>query len=161
MACIGKALVIIANRSLDKGLGLADEIGCRAVDWNARNAQHCEIVINCTPVGQHPDVDDSPVHPSVFRPGMIVMDCVYNPETTMMIREARDRACKVVTGVEMFIRQAAEQFKLFTGEDAPVDVMTAAVRRQISPVSAHPALPLKAPEPEVADIEKDYRLFDE
>jgi len=155
------ALVIIANRTTERGLGLADEIGCRAVDWNARNAQHCEIVINCTPIGQHPEVDESPLHPSVFRPGMVVMDCVYNPETTMMIREARDRSCRVVTGVEMFIRQAAEQFKLFTGVDAPVDVMTAAVRWQISPVSAHPALPLKAPEPDVADIEKDYLLFDE
>lgn len=155
------ALVIIANRSMERGLGLADEIGCRAVDWNARNAQHCEIVINCTPIGQHPDVDESPLHPSVFRPGLVVMDCVYNPETTMMIREARDRGCRVVNGVEMFIRQAAEQFKLFTGQEAPVEEMTAALRRQISPVSPHPALPLKAPEPEMDDIEKDYHLFDE
>jgi 3-dehydroquinate dehydratase / shikimate dehydrogenase len=155
------AVVTIANRSLEKGLGLADEIGCRAVDWNARNAQHPEIIINCTPIGQHPDVDDSPLHASVFRPNLVVMDCVYNPETTMMIREARDRNCRVVTGVEMFIRQAAEQFKLFTGVNAPVEVMTAAVRRQISPVSPHPALPLKASEPDIDDIEKDYLLFDE
>ena len=61
----------------------------------------------------------------------------------------------------MFIRQAAEQFKLFTGVNAPVDVMTAAVRQQISPISPHPALPMKATEPEPDDIEKDYLLFDE
>lgn len=155
------ALVIISNRTMEKGLGLADEIGCRAVDWNARNAQHCEIIINCTPIGQHPDVDESPLHPSVFRPGLVVMDCVYNPETTMMLRHARDRDCRIVTGVEMFIRQAAEQFKLFTGHDAPIEVMTDAVRRQISPVSPHPALPMKAPEPDLPDIEHDYHLFDE
>ncbi|HMO34602.1 MAG TPA: shikimate dehydrogenase [Gemmatales bacterium] len=148
------ALVIIANRSLEAALGLADEIGCRAVDWNARNAQHCEIIINCTPVGQHPNVDESPLHPSVFRPGLTVMDCVYNPETTMMIREARDRGCKTVTGVEMFIRQAAEQFKLFTGQNAPVDAMLKAVRQVISPVSAHPGLPMKPPE--LDDFEMEY-----
>lgn len=155
------ALVIISNRTMERALVLADEVGCRAVDWNARNAQHCEIVINCTPIGQHPEVDESPLHPSVFRPGMVVMDCVYNPETTMMIRQAKDRECRIVTGLEMFVRQAAEQFKLFTGQPAPVEEMTAAVRRQISPVSPHPALPLKAPEPEPADMDYDYHLFDE
>lgn len=155
------ALVIIAGRTTEKSLGLADEIGCRAVDWNARNAQHCEIIINCTPVGQHPDVDESPVHPSVFRPGLVAMDCVYHPETTMFIREARDRGCRVVTGVEMFIRQAAEQFKLFTGQEAPLEVMLAAVRQQLSPVSQTPALPLKAPAEEEHDPEHDYLNFDE
>ncbi|MFO0812570.1 MAG: shikimate dehydrogenase [Gemmatales bacterium] len=155
------ALVVIANRSMEKGLGLADQIGCRAVDWNARNSQHCEIIINCTPVGQHPEVDESPLHPSVFRPGLVVMDCVYNPETTMMIREAKDRGCRVVTGVEMFIRQAAEQFRLFTDQPAPIDVMTAAVRRQISPVSPNPALPMKPPEPELPEMSHEPFYFDE
>ncbi|MBL8821169.1 MAG: shikimate dehydrogenase [Planctomycetia bacterium] len=155
------ALVIISNRTLEKGLGLADEIGCRAVDWNARNAQHCEIIINCTPIGQHPNVDESPLHASVFRPGLVVMDCVYHPETTMMIREARDRGCRVVSGVEMFIRQAAEQFQLFTGQAAPIEVMTDAVRKQISPVSPNPALPMKPPEPELESIESDYLEFDD
>jgi len=151
------ALVTIANRTWERGLALADEVGCRAADWNARNAQHCEIIINATPVGQHPDIDESPLHPSVFRPGLVVMDCVYNPETTMLIREARDRGCRVVTGVEMFVRQAAAQFQLFTGQRPPIEVMTNAVREHLSPVSARAALPIKVPEPEPDDIEEDLK----
>jgi 3-dehydroquinate dehydratase/shikimate dehydrogenase len=151
------ALVIIANRTWEKGLALADEVGCRAADWNARNAQHCEIIINATPIGQHPDIDESPLHPSVFRPGLVVMDCVYNPETTMMIREARDRSCRVVTGVEMFVRQAAAQYQLFTGDRAPFDVMAQAVRSHLSPVSQRAAMPMKVPEPEPDDIETDLK----
>jgi 3-dehydroquinate dehydratase/shikimate dehydrogenase len=153
------ALVIIANRTMERGLGLAEEVGCRAVDWNARNAQHPEIIINCTPVGMHPNIDESPVHPSVFRPGLIVMDCVYNPETTMMVRHARDRECKVITGVEMFIRQAAEQFRLFTNTPAPAEVMMQAVRAVLSPVSPHPGIPFSAKEHH--EPEPDTFVFDE
>jgi 3-dehydroquinate dehydratase/shikimate dehydrogenase len=149
------ALVIIANRTMEHGLTLADEVGCRAVDWNARNAQHCEIIINATPVGMHPNVDDSPLHPSVFRPGLVVMDCVYNPEMTMMLRQAKERSCRTVTGVEMFVRQAAAQFQLFTEEKPPLEVMAKAVRDHLSPVSARAALPIKVPEPEPDDIETD------
>jgi 3-dehydroquinate dehydratase/shikimate dehydrogenase len=151
------ALVIIVNRTMERALALADEIGCRAVDWNARNAQHCEIIINCTPVGMHPNIDESPLHPSVFRPGLVVMDCVYNPETTMMVRQARDRGCRVITGVDMFIRQAAEQFHLFTNTPAPIDVMAQAVRQVLSPVSPHAGIPFSSKEPE----EPELYLLDE
>lgn len=153
------ALVIIANRTMDRAIALAEEVGCRAVDWNARNAQHTEIIINCTPVGMHPNVDESPLHPSVFKPGLVVMECIYNPETTMMVRQARDRGCRVVTGVEMFIRQAAEQFRLFTNVSAPTEVMTQAVREILSPVSPHPGIPFSAKEKE--EPEPDTFVFDD
>jgi 3-dehydroquinate dehydratase/shikimate dehydrogenase len=146
------ALVIISNRTMDKGIALADEVGCRAVDWNARNAQHCEIIINSTPVGMHPNVDESPLHPSVFRPGLVVMDCVYNPETTLLIRQARERSCRVITGVDMFIRQAAEQFRLFTGTPAPIETMAQAVRAALSPVSQRPGIPFSSKEPQEPEI---------
>ena len=63
---------------------------------------------------------------------MIVFDTIYNPERTLLIKEARDRGCRTVTGVEMFIRQAGRQFELFTGKPAPLDVMRATLRRAIS-----------------------------
>jgi 3-dehydroquinate dehydratase/shikimate dehydrogenase len=62
---------------------------------------------------------------------------VYTPETTMLIREARARGCQTITGVELFVRQAAEQFRLFTGKEAPIDLMTRVVRRALSPVTIH------------------------
>ena len=66
---------------------------------------------------------------------MIVMDTVYTPETTLLIKEARARGCAVQTGVDMFVRQAAHQFQLFTGHDAPLDLMRKLAKRALSPVT--------------------------
>ncbi len=82
----------------------------------------------------HPKVDETPFDRMSFRPGSIVFDTVYNPENTLFIKEARERACQVVTGVDMFIRQAALQFKLFTGVDAPEKVMRDSLKRATSAV---------------------------
>ena len=78
----------------------------------------------------HPNVDESPLHASYLRPGMVVFDTVYTPETTMLIREAKTRDAHVITGVELFIRQAGAQFKLFTGAEPPLDVMGQVLRRR-------------------------------
>ncbi len=60
---------------------------------------------------------------------MIVFDTVYNPERTLLIKEARDLSANVVTGVDMFVRQAALQFKLFTELEAPEDVMRESIKK--------------------------------
>jgi 3-dehydroquinate dehydratase/shikimate dehydrogenase len=62
---------------------------------------------------------------------MIVFDAVYNPEATLLIKHARSRNCKVVTGVDMFVRQACLQFKLFTGQEGPADLMRDVIKRAI------------------------------
>jgi 3-dehydroquinate dehydratase/shikimate dehydrogenase len=134
------ALVTLAGRTYDRAHGLAEEVGCRAVDWGARHNVLCEVVVNCTPVGMHPNVDESPVHPSFLKPGLVVFDVIYVPETTLLIKEARSRGCQVVTGVDMFVRQAGDQFRLFTGQEAPLEYMRTVLRRALSPVS------LKGPE---------------
>ena len=64
---------------------------------------------------------------------MVVFDTIYHPENTMMLKLARERGCKTVTGVDMFLRQAALQFKLYTGQDAPVDVMRDVLHRKLTP----------------------------
>src|SRR5262249_35147640 len=127
------ALLSIANRTYDRAHRLAEEVGCRAVDWEARHSNIAEIVINCTPVGMSPNLDESPLHPSFLKPGLVVMDTIYNPETTLLVKEARLRGCHVITGVDMFVRQAGLQFKLFTGQDAPLDLMRKVVKRALSP----------------------------
>jgi 3-dehydroquinate dehydratase/shikimate dehydrogenase len=83
----------------------------------------------------HPDVDHTPLHVSLLKPGVLVFDTVYTPETTLLVREARERGCTVVTGVELFVRQAALQFELFTGLTPHLDLMRRVVRRALSPVT--------------------------
>lgn len=128
------AHVVLSNRTPQRAEQLADALGCRAVDWPSRHGVDADILVNCTPVGMHPNVDDTPYDKHHLRPSMVVFDTVYNPESTVLIKDARSRSCKVITGVDMFIRQAAIQFHLFTGLEAPTSLMRETLRRAIDPV---------------------------
>lgn len=129
------ASVTITNRHDERANNLAEEVGCRTVNWGQRASTLAEVIVNCTPVGMHPDLNDSPVPPAAFsRPGMVAFDTIYHPENTMFLKLAKERGATVINGVDMFIRQAAEQFKLYTGQDAPVAVMREALKRRLGPV---------------------------
>jgi len=73
-----------------------------------------------------------------LRQEQLVFDTVYNPEQTLLIRHARERGSRTVTGVEMFVRQAARQFELYTGRPGPLDQMRETMRSAISPVGDLP-----------------------
>jgi 3-dehydroquinate dehydratase/shikimate dehydrogenase len=127
--------LFIVGRVADKTEKLAAEVHGKAVEWGARHNIDCGILVNCTPVGMHPNLDESPVHGGFLKPGMVVFDAVYNPEQTLLIKEAKARGCAVVTGVEMFVRQAAMQFELFTGQKADIEAMREILRRALSPLT--------------------------
>ncbi len=129
-----KVPLVIANRDPERGQKLAGEVGCKYIEWSARHNVVCDTVVNCTSVGMHPNLDETPLHHSYLKPGLMIYDTVYTPETTMLIREAKARGCHVHTGVDMFVRQAALQFELFTGQAAPLELMTRKVRKALSPV---------------------------
>jgi 3-dehydroquinate dehydratase/shikimate dehydrogenase len=129
-------ITTISSRTQERAETLATEVGAKAVDWAARHRIPCEVLVNCTPVGMHPEVDESPIHASFLKPGMLVFDTVYTPENTMLIKDSRTRGCKVVTGVEMFVRQAAKQFKFFTEVEPDLEKMREIMRRALSPVTS-------------------------
>jgi 3-dehydroquinate dehydratase/shikimate dehydrogenase len=129
------AHVTITNRHDERATRLAEEVGCRTINWGLRATNIVDVVINATPVGMHPNVDDTPLPPAAFtRPTTVVFDTVYHPQNTMMLKLARERGCKVVSGVEMFLRQAAIQFQLYTGEGAPVEVFEQVLKRKLRPL---------------------------
>jgi len=121
--------VIIAARNFEKAQDLASRFNARAVEWSLRHSQTVELVVNCTPVGMHPLLDTSPFDGQYLRRSMIVFDTVYNPEQTLLVKEAREHECYTITGVDMFVRQASLQFELFADKPAPVDVMRQEVKR--------------------------------
>lgn len=129
------ALPTIVNRTPERSQKLAEEVGCRALDWAARHSVLADLVVNATPIGMEPNVDESPLHISFLKPGLTVMELVYTPEQTLLVKEARSRGCHVITGVDMFVRQAGLQFQLFTGKEPPLDLMQSVVRRALSPVA--------------------------
>ncbi len=130
-----EALVSVTNRTSERAAALAEQIGGRHIEWQGRHSVLCDVVINCTSVGMHPDVDEAPLHPSFLKPGLVVFDTIYTPETTLLVKEARSRGCHVITGVELFVRQAAHQFQLFTQREAPIELMRKAVKRALSPIA--------------------------
>jgi len=130
------AIVTIASRTGNTAKALATEVGCKAVEWVARhNVAPCELLVNGTPLGMHPKVDESPIHAGYLTPEMCVFDTVYNPEQTLLLRDARDRAAGTVSGVEMFARQAALQFELFTKREASLEMIRELIRKALSPLT--------------------------
>ncbi len=89
----------------------------RAVLTNAR------LLIHCTPIGMHPNTEQSCVSKDLLHPELTVMDIVYNPLKTQLLQEADAAGCRTIQGIEMFLHQAVGQFELWTGQPAPVDRM--------------------------------------
>jgi shikimate dehydrogenase len=84
---------------------------------------HVHVVIHCTPVGMSPNTDATCVPSSLLHADLSVMDIVYNPLETRLLKDAKRAGCRVISGVEMFLNQAVAQFELWTNQPAPVDVM--------------------------------------
>lgn len=124
--------VVITARNPEQAERLAHHLECESADWLQRHRVDIDVLVNCTPVGMHPKVNEMPYDKLQIRPGAYVFDTVYNPENTLLIKESRAKGCVAVTGVEMFVRQAARQFKLFTGQDAPMDLLRDVLKRATS-----------------------------
>jgi shikimate dehydrogenase len=86
---------------------------------------HCRTVIHCTPVGMFPHVDETCVPAAIWRSDLTVMDIVYNPRETRLLKEAKAAGSRTIPGIEMFLNQAILQFELWTNQTAPADVMRA------------------------------------
>jgi shikimate dehydrogenase len=112
----------ILNRTVDKAKELAERFGCGYGPLSVFDGISPDIVINATPVGMAPDTK-SPLRKSQLSSSMTVFDLVYTPEETPLIRLARNSGCRVIPGTEMFIRQAAAQFRHFTGIVPPLSLV--------------------------------------
>ena len=86
-----------------------------------------DIIVNTTPVGMHPHVEQCLVPEALFSPNHLVFDIIYNPAKTLLLQRAQNRGARIINGVPMFVYQGAEQFTLWTGKEAPVKIMKNAV----------------------------------
>jgi 3-dehydroquinate dehydratase/shikimate dehydrogenase len=127
--------VAITSRNFESASQLAREFGGRAVPWDERHSVQPNILVNGTPIGMFPEMDETPFRGDKLDPRTLVFDTIYNPEQTLLIRNARAAGCPVITGLSMFVRQAAYQYKLFTGLEPPVKVMVKTIKRAISPIN--------------------------
>ncbi len=109
-----------------RAAALAQDLGAEAIPPEALERCPATILVNATPVGMTPDVDGIPINPDLLGRFEVVMDIVYQPLTTRLLREAQARGCATIDGLQMLIHQATAQFELFTGRQAPAEVMARA-----------------------------------
>lgn len=123
--------VIITNRTPGRATELAAEFECSTTAWDHRRLSHPRVIINCTSVGMAPAVEQSPYPAEALHADVIVMDSVYTPVQTRLIRDAVRAGAIIATGDVLFLRQAARQFHRFTGEVAPAETMHRALKRAL------------------------------
>lgn len=110
---------------------LNEKTDCKVVVHDFSNPEelkeaiaHSAILVNGTSVGMAPNVDATIIQDtSVFRPDLYVFDVIYNPQETRLLREAREAGCKTANGMYMLLHQGAASFKLWTGQDMPVEII--------------------------------------
>lgn len=122
-----RAHVTIVSRNREKGEGLARQWGCTYLTPGSEMDRGAELLINATPLGMLPNPDEKPCDLRSFCQGksdqkITIYDMVYNPKETLWIREANHLGLDVIYGQEMFIEQAAEQFRLWTRREMNRDL---------------------------------------
>ena len=139
LALAGARHINIINRSEERGMELASAVSERTnaaasyFRWIPQVSipEETNILVQCTNIGLFPDVTGKPdVNYDTLRPEMVAADVAFNRPDTPFLQEAARRGLKTITGLGMLVNQAALNFKLWTGQDAPVGVMTEALARE-------------------------------
>ena len=112
----------ILNRTPQKAKDLAERAGCRWAGWGSFDDLRPDLVVNATPLGMQPDTG-SPLKEDQLYPELTVFDLVYTPPLTPLLEAAQRKGCRTISGTEMFIEQAREQFYLFFGIDVPSEII--------------------------------------
>lgn len=138
-ALAGAERVSILNRDAARGEELAELLTRRTpargeyIPWQGAVPipAGTDILVNATSVGLYPDTDQKPdVDYDTVTPEMLVTDVVFNDPRTRFLAEAAERGARTVDGLGMLVRQGALNFTLWTGEEAPIQVMTEALRNE-------------------------------
>lgn len=139
IAKYGAESITILNRNVDKASNLAkdinliDDVKPDSISQINDYVREADILIDTTPVGMHPNVDaDAIVGAEDMHEDLVVFDAVYNPNETALIKQAIKANAKPVYGIKMLLYQGAESFKIWTGQNPPVDVMEDALRKTLN-----------------------------
>ena len=142
---VGNHTISVANRSLPRAETLVRDLRQRAGHSTQITALRyddvafaaalstCDLLINCTSVGMSGSgtEEELPAPVELLGPAAFVYDLVYNPPETALVRAARRRGIRAASGLGMLVHQGAAAFRLWTGREAPVEVMEAAARRAL------------------------------
>jgi len=127
----GKERAVKLVEELKRKIGGEVEILSQSVESLAKALPNFDLVINATPVGMHPNEDQTLIPAEIIPPNIVVMDIVYNPIETRLLKDARARGCKTIDGVGMLVHQGAESFRIWLGIEPPVQVMRSVVEERL------------------------------
>jgi shikimate dehydrogenase len=114
---------VLVNRTTSRAEALAREFGCSMVLASEIKRVQADGLINTTPVGMSPLTEASPWPEDDLHRFPVVMDIIYNPLQTRLLKEARAVGCQTISGLEMFVHQGAEQLRIWTGLEPPCSMM--------------------------------------
>jgi shikimate dehydrogenase/3-dehydroquinate dehydratase type I len=114
---------VIANRTMENGKNLSSQFDCPFYSLSAIGRIKADCLINTTSVGMYPHQDKSPVKSINLAGYKYVMDVIYNPLKTKLLDDAEKQGCQIVSGLDMFVNQGAEQLRLWTGKEPPRALM--------------------------------------
>lgn len=118
------ARLTIYNRTIEKAEQLAKDFDAKAYSLDEiKEVKNADIIINATSIGLDTSKNQTPLDKELITDRQIVFDAIYNPHETRLLREAKQQGAKIIHGMEMFLYQGAKQFKLYTGCEAPQDIM--------------------------------------
>ncbi|MDP9072258.1 MAG: shikimate dehydrogenase [Actinomycetota bacterium] len=126
LAGAGAAEVVVSGRSPDRVATAAALAGPVGRPGGAEEVGQADLVVNATPLGMAGHPAGPVVDAARLGPGQVVVDLVYHPAITPLVEAARQRGATAVNGLSMLIHQAASAFRLWTGEDPPLEAMSAA-----------------------------------
>jgi shikimate dehydrogenase len=114
---------VIVNRTPERGERLAKEFGVPFYPLSQIKDIKADCLINTTPVGMVPDQAKSPLSREIIGRFRWVMDCIYNPLKTRLLKDAEEAGCRAINGLGMFVHQGAEQIRIWTGKEPPIELM--------------------------------------
>ena len=120
------AVPAICARRPSQARQLARAVRCESLDRRALRTEYFDAIVNCTPVGMHPRVTESPLRADELN-CRLVFDTVYRPERTKLLQLAARRRIETISGVEMFLAQGIAQWEIWTEQRAPEKQMRAAI----------------------------------
>ena len=119
--------VRLTNRNQERGRSLAAEMNCAFMEWQSWDRLDIELLVNATPVGMSATRDQSLISAQQLKKSMVVLDMVYRPLETRLLKDAAMAGSICVSGLEMLLHQGVAQFEIWTGQEAPVEVMRQAL----------------------------------
>ncbi|MBU0480583.1 MAG: shikimate dehydrogenase [Proteobacteria bacterium] len=115
--------IVVASRTPERGQRLAVDLGCEWCSLEAAGAVEADALVNATSVGMAPGAEKTPMVAGSLKNFPVVMDIVYSPIETRLLKEATAAGCRVINGLEMLLYQGAAQFEIWTGREAPLEIM--------------------------------------